>query len=160
MGENGAGKSTLIKIQSVLAQDSACEPGITQDHEDRERQLRDGHPSWRGKLPPGKAKVEEVTVNKRKVTYAQAEGSYLSSMPGGPKTPQPNSMLLGVAVPCLAVAVGVALRNFASRMEAALRNGELLADDFHRTMQNYRLGRTGESFDYARRPGIVNRIGQ
>ena len=45
-----------------------------------------------------KAKVEEVTVNKRKVTYVQAQGTYLSGMPGGPKTPQPNSMLLGAVL--------------------------------------------------------------
>jgi hypothetical protein len=45
-----------------------------------------------------KAKVEEVTVNKRKVTYVQAEGTYLSGMPGGPKTPQPDSMLLGAVL--------------------------------------------------------------
>ena len=42
-----------------------------------------------------KSKVEEVTVEKRKVTYVQAEGTYMSGMPGGPKTAQPNSMLLG-----------------------------------------------------------------
>jgi len=41
------------------------------------------------------SKVEEVTVGKRQVTYVEAEGTYLSGMPGGPKTPQPNSMLLG-----------------------------------------------------------------
>ncbi len=45
-----------------------------------------------------KAKVNEVTVNKRKVTYVQAEGTYLSGMPGGPKTPQPNTMLLGAVL--------------------------------------------------------------
>lgn len=45
-----------------------------------------------------KAKVEENTVNKRKVTYVQAEGTYLSGMPGGPKTPQPNTMLLGAVL--------------------------------------------------------------
>ena len=45
-----------------------------------------------------KAKVEEVIVNKRKVTYVQAQGTYLSGMPGGPKTPQPNSMLLGAVL--------------------------------------------------------------
>jgi len=39
--------------------------------------------------------VEEVTVGKRRVTYVQAEGTYLSGMPGGPKTAQPGSMLLG-----------------------------------------------------------------
>jgi len=41
------------------------------------------------------AKTEEVTIGSRKVTYVQAEGTYLSGVPGGPKIPQPNSMLLG-----------------------------------------------------------------
>lgn len=54
---------------------------------------------WLGQFQEPKdkinAKVEEVTLNKRKLTYVQAEGTYLSGMPGGPKTPQPNSMLLG-----------------------------------------------------------------
>jgi hypothetical protein len=38
---------------------------------------------------------EETTVGKRKVSYVRAQGTYLSGMPGGPKTPQPNTMLLG-----------------------------------------------------------------
>jgi len=43
-----------------------------------------------------KSKVEEVTVGSRKVTFVQAEGTYMSGMPGGgPPKPQPNSMLLG-----------------------------------------------------------------
>lgn len=42
-----------------------------------------------------KSKVDKATVNKREVTYVQAEGTYLSGMPGGPKTEQANSMLLG-----------------------------------------------------------------
>jgi hypothetical protein len=41
------------------------------------------------------AKIDDAKVKNRKVTYVQAEGTYLSGMPGGPKTPQPNSMLLG-----------------------------------------------------------------
>ena len=41
------------------------------------------------------SKVENITVNGRKVTYVHAEGTYQSGMPGGPKTPQPNSMLMG-----------------------------------------------------------------
>jgi len=45
-----------------------------------------------------KAKVEEITVDKRKVTYVQAEGTYLSGMPGGPKSAQPNTMLLGAVL--------------------------------------------------------------
>src|SRR6266550_8065994 len=43
-----------------------------------------------------KSKVEEQSIGKRKVTFVQAEGTYLSGMPGGnPPQPQPNSMLLG-----------------------------------------------------------------
>jgi len=41
------------------------------------------------------SKVEEISVGQRKVTYVQADGTYLSGMPGGPKTAQPNTMLLG-----------------------------------------------------------------
>ena len=41
------------------------------------------------------SKTEQITVGGRKVSLVQAEGTYLSGMPGGPKTPQPNSMLLG-----------------------------------------------------------------
>ena len=41
------------------------------------------------------AKTEETTVGKTKITYVQAEGTYMSGMPAGPKTPQPNSMLQG-----------------------------------------------------------------
>lgn len=41
------------------------------------------------------SKVESLTVSGRKVTYVQAEGTYQSGMPGGPKTPQPNTMLMG-----------------------------------------------------------------
>jgi hypothetical protein len=41
------------------------------------------------------SKTEEVTADKRKITYVQAQGTYLSGTPGGPKTPQPNTMLLG-----------------------------------------------------------------
>src|SRR6266481_5944407 len=43
-----------------------------------------------------KSKVEEVMVGKRKITFVQAQGTYMSGMPGGhPPTPQPNSMLMG-----------------------------------------------------------------
>jgi hypothetical protein len=54
---------------------------------------------WLGQFKEPKdkinSKVNEATVNNRKVTYVQAEGTYMSGMPGGPKTEQPNSMLLG-----------------------------------------------------------------
>jgi hypothetical protein len=43
-----------------------------------------------------KSKVEETTVGKHKITFVQAEGTYMSGMPGGhPAIAQPNSMLLG-----------------------------------------------------------------
>ena len=41
------------------------------------------------------AKTEEVKVKGRKITYVQAEGTYLSGMPGEAKTPQPGTTLLG-----------------------------------------------------------------
>lgn len=42
-----------------------------------------------------KAKTEEAKIGKYKVTYVRGEGTYQSGMPGGPKTPKPNFMLLG-----------------------------------------------------------------
>jgi len=54
---------------------------------------------WLGQFEEGRdkinAKVEENKVGNRAVTYVQAEGTYKSGMPGGPTTPQPNTMLLG-----------------------------------------------------------------
>ena len=41
------------------------------------------------------SKVDAAKINKRTVTFVQAEGTYMSGMPGGPKTPQPNAMLVG-----------------------------------------------------------------
>lgn len=41
------------------------------------------------------AKVEEKKAGPRTITYVHAEGTYKSGMPGGPTTPQPNTMLLG-----------------------------------------------------------------
>jgi hypothetical protein len=54
---------------------------------------------WLGQFEEPKdklnAKTEETTVKGRKVTYVQAEGTYLSGMPGAAKTPQPGTLLLG-----------------------------------------------------------------
>jgi hypothetical protein len=54
---------------------------------------------WLGQFQEPKdkinSKVEEVKVGKLKVTYVQAEGTYMSGMPAGPKTAQPGSMLMG-----------------------------------------------------------------
>jgi len=43
-------------------------------------------------------KVEDSRVGGHTVTYVQVEGTYLSGMPGGPRTPQPNSMLQGAII--------------------------------------------------------------
>lgn len=54
---------------------------------------------WLGQFEEGRdkinAKVDETKAGNRIVTYVQAEGTYKSGMPGGPTTPQPNTMLLG-----------------------------------------------------------------
>ena len=54
---------------------------------------------WLGQFEEPKdklqSKVEQATVSGRKVSYVQAQGTYMSGMPGGPKTAQPNTMLLG-----------------------------------------------------------------
>jgi hypothetical protein len=44
------------------------------------------------------AKSEETTIGQRKVTYVRAEGTYMSGMPGGASTPQPNSALRGAII--------------------------------------------------------------
>jgi hypothetical protein len=41
------------------------------------------------------AKTEETTVGKTKVTYARAEGTYKSGMPGGTQEPRPDYALEG-----------------------------------------------------------------
>src|SRR4051812_9197620 len=43
-------------------------------------------------------KVENTKVGKHDVTWVEVEGTYLSGMPGGPRTPQPNSMLYGAII--------------------------------------------------------------
>src|SRR5258706_125297 len=45
-----------------------------------------------------KAKSEEVTVGKHKVTYVEAEGTYMSGMPGGAPTPMSGYALAGVII--------------------------------------------------------------
>jgi len=42
-----------------------------------------------------KSQVDEMKIGKRKTTLVQAEGTYMSGRPGGPKTERPGSMLLG-----------------------------------------------------------------
>ena len=45
-----------------------------------------------------KATSEEVTVGKHKVTYVEAEGTYLSGMPGGSQTPMSGYALEGAII--------------------------------------------------------------
>ena len=44
------------------------------------------------------ATTEEKTVSGHKIHYVQAQGTFMSGMPGQPKTPQPGTMLLGAIV--------------------------------------------------------------
>jgi hypothetical protein len=57
---------------------------------------------WLGMFQEGKDKInartEKVKKDKGTVTYVQAEGTYMSGMPGGVKTPQPGTMLQGAIV--------------------------------------------------------------
>lgn len=55
---------------------------------------------WLGQFKDQKNSKEEVrTVNGVKITYVTTEGTFMSGPPfGGPKTPTPNSALLGAIV--------------------------------------------------------------
>jgi hypothetical protein len=75
-----------------------------------------------------KAKVEEVTVGKRKVTYVQAQGTYLNGMPGGPKTPQPNSMLLGAVLESESGNVFVKMTGPAALIQASISEFKLMVE--------------------------------
>ena len=57
---------------------------------------------WLGMFKEGKnkvnAKTEKVSKGAATITYVQAEGTYMSGMPGGPKTAEPNTMLHGAII--------------------------------------------------------------
>jgi len=85
---NGAEKSQSAEVVFFYFGESGA--GGTKANVDR----------WLGQFQEPKdklnSKVEEMMIGKRKVTFVQAEGTYMSGMPGGPaRTAQPNSMLLG-----------------------------------------------------------------
>lgn len=44
------------------------------------------------------ARVEETKIGKHTVTFVRAEGTYLSGMPGGARTPQPGTVLRGAII--------------------------------------------------------------
>jgi hypothetical protein len=50
---------------------------------------------FQGGKEQAKPKVEEKTVNGKKITYVQAEGTFNSGMPGGPSTPMSGYALHG-----------------------------------------------------------------
>lgn len=51
---------------------------------------------WKGQVTDlAREKVEEKEIAGTKVSLVKFEGTYQSGMPGGPKTPQAGSMLLG-----------------------------------------------------------------
>ena len=54
---------------------------------------------WFGQFKESKeklgAKVEEKTINAKKVTFVQAKGTYMSGSPFGPKTAKPDHVLMG-----------------------------------------------------------------
>src|SRR5436190_6277863 len=51
---------------------------------------------WFGQFQDAKnKKTEEAKAAGTKVTYVQTEGTYISGMPGGPKTAMPDQMLQG-----------------------------------------------------------------
>lgn len=57
---------------------------------------------WLGQFQEAREKlnstIETATVGGRKVTYVQAQGTYMSGMPGGPKTAQAATTLLGAII--------------------------------------------------------------
>lgn len=57
---------------------------------------------WLGMFREGKnkinAKTEKISKPKGTIHYIQAEGTYMSGMPGRPKTPKPDSMLQGAII--------------------------------------------------------------
>jgi hypothetical protein len=54
---------------------------------------------WLGSFQEAKDKINSKVDKKKagsgEITYVEAEGTYMSGMPGGPKTPQPGTKLLG-----------------------------------------------------------------
>ena len=83
---------------------------------------------WLGQFQEGRdkiqAKVEDTKVGDRNVTFVQAQGTYLSGMPGGPKTAQAGTMLKGAIVESSEGSVFVRMTgpvSFVSSLEAAFR---------------------------------------
>jgi hypothetical protein len=65
------------------------------------------------------SKVEKKKVASGEVTYVEAEGTYMSGMPGGPKTPQAGSKLLGAILESESGNVYVRMTGPAATVKAA-----------------------------------------
>ena len=75
------------------------------------------------------AKSEEKTINKHKVTFVRAEGTYMSGMPGGARTAQPGSALRGAIMESDQGAVFVKMTGPAALVKSA-------EDDFRRMIES------------------------
>jgi hypothetical protein len=75
------------------------------------------------------AKSEEKTIGKHKVTFVRAEGTYMSGMPGGPRTPQPNSELRGAIIESEQGAVFIKMTGPAAIVKSA-------EDDFRKMVES------------------------
>lgn len=89
---------------------------------------------WKGQVTDlAKEKVEEKDFAGTKVTLVRFEGTYQSGMPGGPKTPQPGTVLLGailegpqgnvfVRLTGPSALVGTLEKDFAAMIETGAKN--------------------------------------
>lgn len=78
---------------------------------------------WLGMFQEAKDKInartEKVKKGKGAITYVQAEGTYMSGMPGGAKTAQPGSMLQGAIIEAPDPSIFVRLTGPAAVVKAA-----------------------------------------
>lgn len=78
---------------------------------------------WFGMFQEGKEKIgaksEKKKAGKGEVTYVEAEGTFMSGMPGGQRTPQPGTRLLGAIIESPEGAVFVRMTGPAAVVKAA-----------------------------------------
>jgi hypothetical protein len=88
---------------------------------------------WFGQFQGSRDKIgahsEENMIGKHKVTFVRAEGTYMSGMPGGAMTPQPNSALRGAIIEANEGAVFVKMTGPAPLVKSA-------EDDFRKMVES------------------------
>jgi hypothetical protein len=88
---------------------------------------------WLGMFQEGKDKInartEKVAAEKGTITYVQADGTYMSGMPGGPKTPQAGYMLHGAIIENPEANVFI-------RLTGPIRLAKSARDDFRAMVEN------------------------